>query len=192
MLAAFFIPVHYAAALAPLFHITLHEPEIPNNTGNIGRTCVATGCALHLIHPLGFDTSIKALRRAGLDYWPRLNPTEHESLAAYLTIARPPRLWAFSTKATRTVHDVELRAGDHLLFGKETRGLPDAILARFEGRVIGLPMLAGERSLNLATAVCAAIYLGIDQLLRSGDLSLEAGRLPGRSNLSPDTDRSGR
>lgn len=192
MPAAFFIPDHYAATLPPLFHIALHEPEIPNNTGNIGRTCVATGCALHLIRPLGFDTSIKALRRAGLDYWPRLNPAEHESLDAYLAAAHPPRLWAFSTKATRTVHDIELQAGDHLLFGKETRGLSDDVLARFDGRVIGLPMLAGERSLNLATAVCAAIYLGIDQLLRRGDLTLEAGRLPTSPNPSPDTDRSTR
>ncbi|MGH7132871.1 MAG: tRNA (cytidine(34)-2'-O)-methyltransferase [Phycisphaerales bacterium] len=178
--------------MPPLFHIALHEPEIPNNTGNIGRTCVATGCALHLIRPLGFDTSIKALRRAGLDYWPRLNPAEHDSLDAYLVVNRPPRLWAFSTKAARTVHDVELRAGDHLLFGKETRGLPDEVLARFDDRVIGLPMLAGERSLNLATAVCAAIYLGIDQLLRRGDLALDAGRLPGTTTGSPDTDRSTR
>lgn len=162
----------------PLFQIVLHEPEIPNNTGNIGRTCVATGCGLHLIRPLGFDTSIKALRRAGLDYWPRLNPAEHDSLEAYMESARPARLWAFSTKAARTVHEVDLRRGDHLLFGKETRGLPEQLLQRLADRLVTLPMLPDERSLNLATAVCAAVYIGIDQCLRRGELRLEGVRLP--------------
>lgn len=162
-----------------MFQIVLHEPEIPNNTGNIGRTCIATGCKLHLIEPLGFDTSEKACRRAGLDYWPRLRPTHHASLDAYLAGARPPRIWAFSTKATRWVGEVELSPGDHLLFGKETRGLPDDVLHRFGDHLLCLPMVAGERSLNLATAVCAAVYLGIDQLARRSLLTLGSPpRLP--------------
>lgn len=164
----------------PLFHIALHEPEIPNNTGNIGRSCVATGCSLHLIHPLAFDTSEKACRRAGLDYWPRLAPVEHASFDAYFEAAEvnPDRLWLFTTKATRTIHESPLRLGDHLLFGKETKGLPPELLERFPDRLVTLPMVRSERSLNLATAVCAAIYLGIDQFLRAGTLALDAeGRL---------------
>lgn len=147
----------------PLFHVVLHEPEIPNNTGNIGRTCIATGCALHLIRPLGFETSVKALRRAGLDYWPRLAPTEHDSWDAYLRAQNPGRLWVFTTRATRPVWNAELRAGDHLIFGKETAGLPPAMLARYADRLVAFPMVAGERSLNLATAVCAAVYEGLRQ-----------------------------
>ena len=167
----------------PLFHIVLHEPEIPNNTGNIGRTAVATGCSLHLIKPLAFDTGEKACRRAGLDYWARLSPTEHDGFDAYrAATAAPgssvaPTRWLFTSKATRTIHEVSLSPGDHLVFGKETRGLPDELLAAFPESLVTLPMMPGERSLNLATAVCAAVYLGIDQLVRSGRLGLDSGRL---------------
>ncbi len=165
---------------APLFRVVLHEPEIPNNTGNIGRTCIATGCELHLIRPLGFDTSEKACRRAGLDYWPRLNPREHDSWEAYLAAARQwhpgrgaPRLWLFTTKTARPVWEADFEPGDHLVFGKETRGLPDALLAQHPGRLLTLPMIPGERSLNLATAVCAAVYEGLRQLTRRGDVRLD-------------------
>lgn len=161
----------------PLFHIALHQPEIPNNTGNIGRTCVATRCALHLIHPLGFDVSEKACRRAGLDYWPRLQVREHPSLEDYLAAEAPPGLWVFSTKATRPLFDADLRRGDHLLFGRETRGLPQEVLDRFPDRLLLLPMVEGERSLNLATAVCTAIYEGVRQLVAGGAASVEGGRL---------------
>lgn len=162
----------------PLFHITLHQPEIPNNTGNIGRTCVAVGAALHLIRPLGFSTSEKACRRAGLDYWPRLNVREHDSWDTYLLDTAPippnlpPQRWLFSTKAKRTVFDAQLRRGDHLIFGRETAGLPDDILIRHPEYVVSLPMAAGERSLNVATAVCAAVYEGIRQLLARGEVRL--------------------
>ena len=162
----------------PLLHIVLNQPEIPNNTGNIGRTCVATGCALHLIHPLGFEVSEKACRRAGLDYWPRLDVREHDSWADYLASQGPSRLWLFSTKGGRTVYDADLRPGDHLAFGKETAGLPDEVLDRHRDRLLTLPMVAGERSLNLATAVCAVVYEGIRQMLSRGDVALDAsGRL---------------
>lgn len=163
---------------SPLFHVVLHEPEIPNNTGNIGRTCIATGCALHLIHPLGFDTSEKACRRAGLDYWPRLAVKHHADWAAYEREQDSAgRMWLLSTRAERLVFDVELRPGDHLVFGKETAGLPGPLLARYRDRVIGLPMAAGERSLNLATAVCAVVYEGIRQALAAGWVTRDPNEL---------------
>lgn len=159
----------------PLFHVVLHEPRIPNNTGNIGRTCVATGSALHLIHPLGFDTGEKACRRAGLDYWPRLRAVEHASFAAYLSSQRPAHVWLLSTRARTPVFDATFRPGDHLIFGKETAGLPAEVLDRFPDRRLVLPMAPGERSLNVATAVCAVLYEGIRQLRSAGlvDLSPE-------------------
>jgi len=172
-----------------MFHIVLHEPEIPNNTGNIGRTCVATGCSLHLIQPLGFDTSEKACRRAGLDYWPRLRPREHVSWDSFLSTQQPARLWFFTTHATRPLTGLAqplLNHGDYLVFGKETRGLPSTLLAQHPESLITLPMLEGERSLNLATAVCSVIYLGIDQLQRAGVLTLTpAGRLAPSAALQP-------
>jgi tRNA (cytidine/uridine-2'-O-)-methyltransferase len=162
----------------PLFHVVLHEPEIPNNTGNIGRTCVATGCALHLIRPLGFQTSEKACRRAGLDYWPRLGVREHDSWDGYLASHPPARLWLFSTKPGRPLFEADLLAGDALVFGKETGGLPESILHEWPQRRLFFPMLPGERSLNLATAVCAAVYEGIRQLLARGEIMIdESGRL---------------
>lgn len=161
-------------AAPPLFHVVLHEPEIPNNTGNIGRTCVATHCALHLIKPLGFDVSEKACRRAGLDYWPRLAPAEHESFDAYRdasfgdAVSAGGRVWLFSTKRGGSFFDAPFAPGDHMIFGKETRGLPESILDRFPDRCLRLPMAEGERSLNLATAVCAAVYQGLGRLTRAG------------------------
>ena len=151
-------------------HVVLHRPEIPNNTGNIGRTCVAVGAVLRLIHPLGFDTSEKACRRAGLDYWPRLKLREHESWAAYGRDERPSRSWAFSTKSDRPVFNADLRPGDHLVFGNETSGLPDSILESLPG--LFLPMLPGERSLNLATVVCAVLYEAVRQMLARGELAI--------------------
>ncbi|RMH13090.1 MAG: tRNA (cytidine(34)-2'-O)-methyltransferase [Planctomycetota bacterium] len=150
--------------MSPLFHVVLHEPEIPNNTGNIGRTCVATRCALHLIHPLGFELSDKACRRAGLDYWPRLDVHEHADWDAYLRDAGPDRIWLFTTRTDRCVFDADLSLGDHLVFGKETAGLPDALLSRYPERCLGFPMERGERSMNVATVVSAAVYEGIRQL----------------------------
>ena len=161
--------------LNPILNIVLHEPEIPNNTGNIGRTAVATGCALHLIEPLAFDTSEKACRRAGLDYWARLAPKQHKNWEAFLEAERPEpaRMWFFSTKATTYAGSVVYRPGDWLVFGKETKGLPDEMLARYAGSLVTLPMMPGERSLNLATAVCAAGYLAIDQFIRGGVLTID-------------------
>jgi tRNA (cytidine/uridine-2'-O-)-methyltransferase len=155
-----------APAPHPAFHVVLHEPQIPNNTGAIGRTCVATGCALHLIRPLAFDTDVKALRRAGLDYWPRLAPAEHERWDDYLetTGVRDEQLWLYTTKSERPHWEAPFKPGDHLVFGKETAGLPDKILSRYADRLVTLPMLPNERSLNLANAVCAAVYEGLRQI----------------------------
>jgi tRNA (cytidine/uridine-2'-O-)-methyltransferase len=155
--------------------VVLHRPEIPNNTGNIGRTCVATRCALHLIRPLGFDTSVKACRRAGLDYWARLDVQEHDGWEAYESSTLGATRWLLSTKATTSVFDVSLRAGDHLVFGSETAGLPGALLEGHQGRVIGLPMAPGERSLNVATAVCAVVYEGVRQCLARGEANVLNG-----------------
>ena len=163
---------------SPFFHVVLHEPEIPNNTGNIGRTCVAAGCALHLIHPLGFDTSEKECRRAGLDYWPRLGVQEHASWPAYLAMEKPRRVWLLTTKTSRSIFDATFEMGDTLVFGKESRGLPGDILAEYADNTLTLPMLRGERSLNLATAVCATVYEGLRQLFVSRSVILDAeGRI---------------
>lgn len=158
---------------APLFHIVLHEPEIPNNTGNIGRTCVATRCTLHLVHPLGFEISEKACRRAGLDYWPRLSLREHADWSAAERALEPSRTWYLTTKTRRSLFDVPLRRGDAFVFGKESAGLPVSLLAAHSDRTLCLPMVAGERSLNLATAVCAVVYEGLRQLLQRGELALD-------------------
>ena len=151
---------------APVFHVVVHEPEIPNNTGAIGRTCVATGCALHLIKPMAFDTSVKALRRAGLDYWPRLAPSEHDGWGAYLeaTGVRDDQLWLYTTRTDRPHWEATFKPGDHLVFGKETAGLPESILSRYPDRLVTLPMVPTERSLNLANAVWAAVYEGLRQV----------------------------
>jgi tRNA (cytidine/uridine-2'-O-)-methyltransferase len=167
----------------PLFHIVLVEPEIPNNTGNIGRTCVATGCSLHLVKPLGFDTGEHALRRAGLDYWRRLAPIEHDRWADWVryrdalpadSSPRPRASWVLSTKAARPFWNADLRPGDALIFGKETAGLPDAMIEEAGDRAICLPMLQGERSLNLATAVCAVVMEGVRQCVSRGEIALDA------------------
>ncbi len=154
---------------SPWLTVVLHEPEIPNNTGAIGRTCVATGAALRLIEPIAFDTDEKACRRAGLDYWERLCPTMHAAWEAYLAEARPRRMWFFTTKASKPVWDVDFAPGDHLIFGKETAGLPDSILRAHPHKLLALPMLAGERSLNLANAACAAVYEAMRQNVNAGD-----------------------
>lgn len=166
--------------LPPLFHVVMHEPEIPNNTGNIGRTCMVFGCALHLIRPLGFDTSVKALRRAGMDYWPRVNVREHDSWEAYrgATGAPESRIWLTSGKIGRPVWEADLRPGDHVVFGKETAGLPPALIESFPpAQVLRFPMVEGERGLNVATAVCAVLTEGVRQCAERGDVRVVEGRL---------------
>ncbi|MBX3364681.1 MAG: tRNA (cytidine(34)-2'-O)-methyltransferase [Phycisphaeraceae bacterium] len=159
----------------PLFHIVLYRPEIPNNTGNIGRTCVALGCALHLIHPLGFEISEKACRRAGLDYWPRLTLFEHADWSTYVAATAGARRWFLSTRGRVCLFDAELAPGDHFIFGPETSGLPEQILTGQEPATVRLPMLPGERSLNLATVACTVAYEGVRQLLVRKIVGIDAG-----------------
>ena len=155
----------------PPFHIVLLSPEIPNNTGNIGRTAAATGCRLHVIHPISFDMSEKARRRAGLDYWDLVDCREHESWEAFLEAESPARLWLYTTKSQKPHWEADFRPGDYLLFGRETKGVPDTVhdwvsQTHGEDHRITLPMVADPRarSLNLATAVCAAVYEGLRQV----------------------------
>ena len=153
----------------PMLHIVLLAPQIPNNTGNIGRTAVATGCVLHLIHPLGFDMDEKARRRAGLDYWEHLDCREHDSWESFLESEQPSRLWLYTTEVDRPHWEADFQEGDYLLFGMENGGVDDAVHEQVvqqwgPGHRLTLPMRPEARSLNLATAVCAAVYEGMRQL----------------------------
>lgn len=145
-------------------HVVLYQPEIPPNTGNVMRLCANTGAALHLISPLGFELDDRRLRRAGLDYheWARVQV--HDSLAECLDRIGG-RLWAFSTRAARLHTDACFASGDVLLFGPETRGLPDEVLESVPAdRRLRLPMVPGSRSLNLSNAVAVGVYEAWRQL----------------------------
>lgn len=142
-----------------MFHVVLYQPEIPPNTGNIIRLCANTGSSLHLLQPLGFELDDRRLRRAGLDYREFAEVQEHASLQDFLEQVQPPRVWAFSTKGTRSYAEVRYRDSDALLFGPETRGLPTGLMHELGSRqVLRVPMLPNSRSLNLANAVAAVVY----------------------------------
>ena len=146
-------------AVDTTFHVVLFEPEIPPNTGNVIRLCANTGATLHLIEPLGFRLEDRLLRRAGLDYheWVTLNV--HRDLATFRKDAAPRRIWAFSTRADRLYTEACYEPGDALLFGPETRGLPEEVLTSVapEQR-LRLPMRPGNRSLNLSNSVAVAMF----------------------------------
>ena len=147
-----------------MFHIILHQPEIPQNTGSIGRLCVSNNAKLHLVHPLGFDTSDYYLRRAGLDYWERLNPTHYPSWEDFLQTHPGMRLWFFSTKGKARHTDLRYQDGDGLVFGRETAGLPEDILREHAEQLVRIPMLGDfHRSLNLAQAAAVALYEALRQ-----------------------------
>ncbi len=151
--------------LKSLFHVVLVEPEIPQNTGNIGRTCVATRAHLHLIEPMSFEISDRTLKRAGLDYWPHLEWTRHPNFQAWNeSVQNPERVFYFTTKAKKLYTEVDYREGDVLVFGKETKGLPPEIIQRNEDRAVKIPLLGPARSLNLATSVAIASYELVRQL----------------------------
>ena len=142
-----------------MFQIALYQPEIPPNTGNIIRLCANAGCKLHLIHPLGFSMETKKLRRAGLDYRDLAVVQEHESWEHFLEEQGANRIFAFSTKAEKTYSDISYQADDIFLFGPETRGLPDDLMAKLpKEQLLRLPMLASSRSLNLSNTVAIATY----------------------------------
>ena len=148
-----------------MLHVILFRPEIPPNTGNLIRLCANAGAALHLVHPLGFELSDAQVRRAGLDYHEMTCVREHADLAACLAALRPARLFALTTKATRSVFDAEFRDGDAFLFGPETSGLPQEVLATFAPQMqLRIPMRAGNRSLNLSNAAAVTVYEAWRQL----------------------------
>jgi tRNA (cytidine/uridine-2'-O-)-methyltransferase len=148
-----------------MLHVILYQPEIPPNTGNIIRLCANTGCGLHLVAPLGFVLDDARLRRAGLDYHEWASVRVHPSLDDCLAAVSPGRLYAFSTRGTERYDRVAYRAGDALLFGPETRGLPPEALARVAaGQRLRLPMRAGQRSLNLSNAVAVVVFEAWRQL----------------------------
>lgn len=147
----------------PQFHVVLVEPEIPGNTGNIARLCAAAGCRLHLVRPLGFSTEDKYLKRAGLDYWHLLDLCYHDSFNELQALYPDGRFYCHTTKAHRFHSDCRFAAGDFLVFGKETAGLPASILAQYSDDCIRLPMLEGARSLNLSNAVAVSVYEALRQ-----------------------------
>jgi len=155
---------HRAGRDAPL-QIALIEPEIPPNTGNVARLCAATGCALHLVEPLGFSIDDRELKRAGLDYWEHLDITLHPSLDAFLEATQSARRWYFSTRASLLYAGATFTRGDILVFGKETKGLPDELLARDPQHCLRIPMRPGSvRSLNLSTAVGVVTYAALERI----------------------------
>lgn len=147
-----------------MINIVLVEPEIPMNTGNIARTCAATGSRLHLVKPLGFDISDKAVKRAGLDYWSLVDLHVYEDLDDFFARNPAPDLWLTTTRAVRCYSDAQYREGCWLFFGKETAGLPHGLLRRYPERCVRLPMRGDARSLNLANTVAAVTYEALRQL----------------------------
>lgn len=141
-----------------MFNVVLVEPEIPQNTGNIARTCAATGCRLHLVRPLGFEVSDKYLKRAGLDYWQFVDIAYYDGIEELFARYPQARFFFFSTKAAKVHSDVAYREGDFLVFGKETKGLPESLLAARYDSAVRLPMVGEIRSLNLANSVAVAVY----------------------------------
>ncbi len=142
-----------------MLKVVLVHPEIPFNTGNVGRTCAAAGAQLHLVAPLGFSLSERRLKRAGMDYWERLAPVVHESLDAFCSFIKEDEgVLAFSAEGTRTHWQAPYRGDSWLVFGGESRGLPEPLRARWRERLYRVPMVAGARSLNLSTAAAVVVY----------------------------------
>ena len=146
-----------------MLHIVLVEPEIPANTGNIARTCAATGSVLHLIKPLGFDISDKAVKRAGLDYWHLVDVRVYEDLDDFFEKEHPAQLRLFSTKAPRSYTEADYPDGCYLMFGKETRGLPESLLAAHYPDCVRIPIRAEARSLNLSNSVAVGVFEALRQ-----------------------------
>lgn len=144
-------------------NIVLHEPEIPSNTGNIGRTCTATGTVLHLIKPLGFSLDDKMLKRAGLDYWKDLDVRVYENFQDFLLKNPGAKIYMATTKAHKTYDQVEYHEDDFIMFGKETAGIPEEILVEYEEDCIRIPMNESIRSLNLSNSVAIVLYEALRQ-----------------------------
>ena len=161
-------------------NIVLVEPEIPQNTGNIARTCAATGSKLHLIRPLGFNLSDRYLKRAGLDYWSMMSYTVYDNLDEFYAQNPGARCHYLSTKAARAYHEAVYRPGESLVFGKETKGLDEALLRREYERCVRIPMVEGARSLNLSNSVAIVLY----EALRQRDFA--GMQMNGRLTTPPD------
>ncbi|MCX4339186.1 MAG: tRNA (cytidine(34)-2'-O)-methyltransferase [Lachnospiraceae bacterium] len=144
-------------------HIILHQPEIPANTGNIGRTCVATGTALHLIEPLGFHLDEKSIKRAGMDYWDKLDVTRYMNVQEFREKNPGAKIWYATTKAKRLYTEADFSPGDFIMFGKESAGIPEELLVENEETCIRIPMLEEIRSLNLSNAVAIVLYEALRQ-----------------------------
>ena len=156
-------------------HIILHQPEIPGNTGNIGRTCVATGTPLHLIEPLGFRLDEKSIRRSGMDYWERLDVSRYINFTEFQEKHPGVKIWMATTKAKRMYTEVSYGPDDYIMFGKEIAGIPEEILVEHEDSCIRIPMLPAIRSLNLSNSVAIVLYealrqQGFKQMQREGEL----------------------
>lgn len=156
-------------------NIILHQPEIPANTGNIGRTCVATGTALHLIEPLGFHLDEKSIKRAGMDYWDKLDVTRYMNLEEFWEKNRGAKIWYATTKAKRLYTEAAFSPGDYIMFGKESAGIPEELLVEHEETCIRIPMMEEIRSLNLSNSVAIVLYEALRQnafteMQREGEL----------------------
>ncbi len=147
-----------------MLNIVLVEPEIPQNCGNIARTCAATGARLHLIRPLGFDISDKAVKRAGLDYWHLVDVRDYENLEDFFSKNDVAQMWCLSTKAPRSYTEASFSDECYLFFGKETKGLPEDFLEAHRESCIRLPMRSEARSLNLSNSVAITVYEALRQL----------------------------
>ena len=146
-----------------MLNIVLHEPEIPYNTGNIGRTCLNAGAALHLIEPLGFLLNDRGIKRAGLDYWDRLNVTRYMNYQTFLENNPGARIWYATTKAHKCYTDVRYGPDDFIMFGKESAGIPEEILVDNEESCIRIPMMGDCRSLNLCNSAAIVLYEALRQ-----------------------------
>ena len=148
-----------------MFNVVLVEPEIPPNTGNVGRLCLATGSRLHLVEPLGFSVDDRQLRRAGMDYWTKISVSYWQNLGEFdQGTAGASRRFLFTTKVKRSYWEIRFLAGDYLVFGRETKGLPESFLTGHSDSCFTIPMLAEARSLNLATSVAIVLFEAVRQL----------------------------
>ena len=146
-----------------MLNIVLFEPEIPANTGNIGRTCVATGTRLHLIGPMGFKIDEKSVKRAGMDYWNQLDVRRYVNFEEFLEKNPNAKIWMATTKAKHVHSDVQFGPDDYIMFGKESAGIPEEILVNYEETCIRIPMLDKIRSLNLSNSVSIVLYEALRQ-----------------------------
>ncbi|MEG1133496.1 MAG: tRNA (uridine(34)/cytosine(34)/5-carboxymethylaminomethyluridine(34)-2'-O)-methyltransferase TrmL [Cellulosilyticaceae bacterium] len=146
-----------------MMHIVLHEPEIPQNTGNIARTCAATGTVLHLIEPLGFKIDEKQVKRAGLDYWHLLDVRTYKNFKEFVEKNNNPKIYMATTKSKQTYVDVNYEEDAYIMFGKESAGIPEEILLDYKETSVRIPMTGAARSLNLSNSVAIALYEALRQ-----------------------------